>query len=341
MVKVTVKNIIDKKTWEDFLLGKNEANFLQSWDWGEFHRALDKDIQRAGFYDKEKLVGVMLAVLEPARRGKYLTVPGGPLIDWQNKDLIQAFLSLLKIISKENNCVFARVRPQIKKDDFSKSIFKNLGFIKAPMHLHAELTSQLDITKSEEELMAQMRKATRYEIRRGIKAGIKITTSKNENEIKKFYQLQLETAKRHKFVPFSYKFLYEQFKIFALHGNALLYKAEFGNKLLAQAFVIFYGKEAVYHYGASTDEGRHYPGAYLIQWEGIKEAKKRGMTRYNFWGVSPIDKPDHRFSGLSLFKRGFGGKDFEYLHAQDLIINRPRYLINYIFESIRKKMRNV
>jgi lipid II:glycine glycyltransferase (peptidoglycan interpeptide bridge formation enzyme) len=79
----------------------------------------------------------------------------------------------------------------------------------------------------------------------------------------------------------------------------------------------------------------------LIQWEAIKEAKKRGMTRYNFWGVAPENNPDHRFAGLSLFKRGFGGEDFEYLHAQDLIINKPRYLLNYLIESFRKIIRRV
>ncbi|KKS63763.1 MAG: FemAB family protein, partial [Candidatus Daviesbacteria bacterium GW2011_GWA1_42_6] len=112
-------------------------------------------------------------------------------------------------------------------------------------------------------------------------------------------------------------------------------------KLLAQAFVIFYGQEAAYHYGAGTEEGRKYPGAYLIQWEAIKEAKKRGMTRYNFWGVAPSDKPSHRFAGVSLFKRGFGGSEFEYLHAQDLVINRSRYLINTAIENLRRHIRRV
>jgi len=341
MAKITVKNITDKKTWEDFVLAENEANFLQSWYWGEFHRTMEKTINRTGFYEKERLVGVMLSVVEPARRGKYLTVPGGPIIDWQNKELINASAQHVKTIAKENNCVFVRVRPQLKSDEFSKKIFKDLGFKKAPMHLHAELTSQLDIAKSEEELLAQMRKTTRYEIKKTMKENIKITTSTSPSDIKKFYELQLETAKRQKFVPFSYKFLYEQFKVFAKNGNALLYKAEFGKKLLAQAFVIFYGREAVYHYGASTDEGRHYHGAYLIQWEAIKEAKRRGLTRYNFWGVSPLNNPDHRFYGLSLFKRGFGGEEIEYLHAQDLIINYPKYLINYVIETIRKNVRSV
>lgn len=341
MAEITVKNITDKKEWEDFVLGKNGANFLQSWSWGEFHKSLGKNINRAGFYDGGKLVGVMLSVVEPAKRGKYLTVPGGPIINWQRKDITDAFLKQITRIAKDNECVFVRVRPQLKKDDFSVNLFKNLGFIKAPMHLHAELTSQLDITKSEEELMTQMRKTTRYEIKKAMKKNVKVIASDDPSEIKKFYDLQIETSKRQKFVPFSYKFLHEQFKVFAQNGNSLLYKAEFEKKLLAQAFVIFYGKEAVYHYGVSTDEGRRYPGAYLIQWEGIKEAKKRGMTRYNFWGVSPVDKADHRFAGLSLFKRGFGGQDFEYLNAQDLIINKPKYLLNYVIESIRKKLRNV
>lgn len=341
MDKITVKNITDKGVWEKFILSNNEADFLQSWSWGEFHKALDKQIFRSGFFENNKLIGVMLSVIEPARRGRYLTVPGGPIIDWENKKLINVFLEEIKRISKENGCVFVRVRPQLKSDEFSKNIFKNLGFVKAPMHLHAELTSQLDIAKSEEELMIQMRKATRYEIRKGTKEGIEISASKDEKEIKKFYNLQIETAKRQRFVPFSYEFLYEQFKIFAESENALLYKAEFGNKLLAQAFIIFYNKEAVYHYGASTDEGRRHPGAYLIQWEAIKEAKKRGMTRYNFWGVAPENNSNHRFSGLSLFKRGFGGQDFQYLPARDLIINKPRYLLNYLIESFRKIIRRV
>lgn len=338
---MVIKEIVNKEEWESFLEKHIEANFLQSWAWGEFHKLLGKDISRIGFYEGDKLIGVMLSVVEPARRGKYLTVPGGPIIDWQKKSIVKAFANQIKQIAKENNCVFVRIRPQLKQDDFSKNLFKDLGFIKAPMHLHAELTSQLDITKSEEKLMTQMRKATRYEVRKAIKEGIKIITSKDAKEIKEFYDLQMETAKRQKFVPFSYKFLYEQFRVFAQNGNALLYKAEFENQLLAQAFIIFYGKEAVYHYGASTDAGRRYPGAYLIQWEAIKEAKRRGMTRYNFWGVAPLDKENHRFAGLSLFKRGFCGEDFEYLHAQDLIINKPKYFINYVVETLRKRLRGL
>lgn len=335
---VTTQTITNKKDWEDFLAKHPEANFLQSWNWGEFHEAMDHTIHRSGFYLDNKLHGIMLSVVEHAKRGTYLTVPGGPIIDWQNTDLVQTFLEEVKRIAVEEKCAFIRVRPQLESNDFSKSLFKKLGFRFAPMHLHAELTNQLDITKSKEELMTNMRKATRYEIRQALKLGIKTKESKETKDIKEFYSLQLETAKRQGFVPFSQKFLSAQFEVFAKDNQAILYSASYEKKLLAMAFVIFYGKEAVYHYGASTPEGRNYPGAYLIQWQAIQEAKKRDILRYNFWGVA---NGNHRFAHLSMFKRGFGGADVEYLHAQDLVVNWPKYLLNLVVELARKKIRRV
>jgi lipid II:glycine glycyltransferase (peptidoglycan interpeptide bridge formation enzyme) len=341
MAEITLKIVENKKEWEDFLKLHEEANFLQSWYWGVFHSNLKKEIQRIGFYDNGNLIGVMLTIVESARRGRYLTIPGGPIIDWGNKELVKkAFFEMRKIAIK-NNCIFVRIRPQLLENEFSKKIFKKNKCIKAPMHLTADLTHQLDITKSEEELMSQMRKATRYEIRKAEKVGIKIEISKDEKKIKEFYKLQLNTAKRQKFVPFSYKFFNEQFKVFFEVDKALIYTAVFENKILAQAFIIFYGSEAVYHYGVSTEYGRRYPGAYLIQWEAIKEAKIRGMKKYNFWGVAPEGNKAHRFAGVSLFKRGFGGEDVQYLHAHDLIINKIRYALNYFVEFVRRKSRRV
>ncbi len=341
MSNIITRTVENKQEWEFFLNKRQEANFLHSWYFGEFHELLGKTAIRTGFYNNDKLIGVMLSIVENAKRGRYLTIPGGPILDWKNEIFVKAFIEEIKKIAILNNCVFVRVRPQLISDNFSKNLFKKYGFINSAMHLHAELTSQLDIMKTDTELLENMRKTTRYEIKKGEKDGIKITQTSNLKNIRQFYKLQIQTSKRQKFVPFSYEYLYEQFKVFARNNMALLYSAILNKKLLAQAFVIFYGKEAVYHYGASTEEGRKYPGAYLIEWQAIKEAKRRGMTRYNFWGVSPINKPNHRFHGLSIFKRGFGGEDVEYLHAQDLIINYPKYLLNYAVETIRKITRKV
>jgi lipid II:glycine glycyltransferase (peptidoglycan interpeptide bridge formation enzyme) len=286
-----------------------------------------------GFSNGRELVGVMLCIVEKAKRATYLTVPGGPLIDWEDKKHQQIFKETVIKIAKQMGCVFVRVRPQILQSEKNSKLFEKLEFKLAPMHLHAELTRQLDLTKSVEQLLSEMRKTTRYEIKKAIKLGIKITTSKDIDDINQFYKLQYETAKRQHFVEFDKKFLMEQFATFVKDDQVLLFTAYLGNKKLAQAFIIFYGD--------STLDGRKYPGAYLIQWEAIKEAKKRGLKRYNLWGVAPEGNPNHRFWGVSVFKRGFGGQDLEYLHARDLVIEPISYKLNWVIETIRKKTRRV
>lgn len=338
---LTSREITDKKVWEDFIATKPEANFLHSWLWGEFHQALNHKIVRAGFYKNEKLVGLMLFIVEEARRGRHGIVPAGPIIDWQDKEVVRAAFKTMKKVAKENACIFVRVRPQLRSSDPLVKQFNDFGFRPAPMHLHAELTWQLDLTQSEDEILAAMRKKTRYEIRQVTKQGIDVKSTQDSNAIDRFYDIQLQTAQRHGFVPFSKKFLKEQFKIFAAEDKAVLFEAYKDDELLAQAFIIYYGTEAAYHYGTSTDANRNLPGAYALQWEAIQEAKKRGILRYNFWGVTKPEQTTHRFYGVSIFKRGFGGQEVEYLHAQDLVISKPKYLINAIIEYTRKRLRHL
>jgi lipid II:glycine glycyltransferase (peptidoglycan interpeptide bridge formation enzyme) len=335
---ITTKIVENQNDWEAFMLKHPEANFLQSWYWGDFHERLDHQIIRLGYYDEEELVGLMLAIVEPARRGRHLVVPGGPIIDWSNNELVKQWVVSLKKTTKNHHCVFARVRPQLVDDENSRRLFKKLGFKISPMHVTADLTSQLDLTKTNEELKRQMRKGTRYEVNRAEKLGIKVEST---NDIAKFCQLQQMTAQRQKFVPFSNRFLTEQYRTFIDANKAILYQATYQDKLLAMAFVVFYNNEAAYHYGASTDLAREWPGAYAIQWQAISEARQRGCRRYNFWGVTGHGQTKHRFYGVSIFKRGFGGEDVAYLPAHDLVVSHTKYPATYLFETGRRKIRRL
>ncbi len=340
-MSIDVRSIDQESVWESFISQHHDANFLQSWHWGEFQKRIGKSVERIGLYHGAALKGVALAVVERAKRGTYLTVAGGPILDWSDHDVVRSCFKAIRERAAQNGASFVRVRPQLIENEISRSLFRRLGFHDAPMHLTADLTSQLDLKLTEQELMDGMRKTTRYDVRKAEKAGVRITTSVNVADIDEFYDLQIQTSQRQKFVPFSRNFLKEQFAVFAASGNALLYRAYFGEKLLAAAFIIFYRNEATYHYGASTEEGRRIPGAYLLQWEAIKEAKRRGCARYNFWGVTKPDQTNHRFYGVSVFKRGFGGHDVAYVPAQDLILNPVSYALNYSVEFLRKKFRRL
>ena len=52
-----VKDITSRKQWDTFVESHPEANFLQAWQWGEFHKSLGHDVVRRGLFDGKKLIG--------------------------------------------------------------------------------------------------------------------------------------------------------------------------------------------------------------------------------------------------------------------------------------------
>ncbi len=338
---VTIKQISSPKEWEDFILKRPESNFLQSYFHGITHKNIGKKVFFSGIYQKEKLTGISLSIIENAKRGKYLTIPGGPIFNWNNKKIVNSWMKHTKKIATSNKCVFVRIRPQIINSEKNRRLLKNFGLSVSPMHLTTETTLQLNLDQPLDQILSHMRKNTRYEIRKAEKIGIEIKKSSSPKDIDQFYQLQLDTAQRQKFVPFSKKLLTSEFKTFATQKQAYLYTALLNQKILAQAMIIHYPTESSYHFGASSLEGRKYPGAYAIQWQAIQDAKKRNIPRYNFWGVVEPEQTKHRFYGVSIFKRGFGGDQINYIKAHDLVVNPIKYIPNYIFEILRKKIRHL
>ena len=346
--KILIEKINDLELWEQYLNQFPEANFLQSSAWKTFQEKMKKKVWALRLFEakrKENKSSLALALVvgESAKRANYLTLAGGPLLDWQNDNrqlIVQSLLNYLKDLAEKEKISFLRLRPQALSTPELLDFFSELGFRQSPMHLTADLTLQLDLTQVEEALLTQMRKNTRYEVRRAQKIGIFTRLSRNPAEIQDFYEAQVALAKRQNFVPFSYQFLHQQFLAFLKNDQVALIHSYLKDQLLASAFVIFYRHEAVYHYGVSTLANAKLPGSYACQWAAIKEAKRRGLATYNFWGISPVSEAKHRFAGVSLFKRGFGGEEVDYLPAQDYQFSSDYFLVR-TFELLRKKVRRL
>jgi len=334
--------VASKEIWEETVKTFPEANFLQSWNWGVFQESLGKKVYRLAWQandGQQNVIALAQVVVEKAKRGSYLSLAGGPLLDWSNQELVKAVFAYLKTLAKENHCWFVRFRPQASIEEAKNSI-SAIDCRQAPMHLTADLTIQLDLTLPDEQLLAQMRKNHRQMIRKAQKLGITTLISTDKQDMKAFFEHQVKLAKQHGFVPFGRDFLSKQFQVFNADNQVALVHAMLDGQLLASAFVIFYNHEAVYHYGISTDLNQKLPGSYACQWAVMMEAKKRGCTRYNLWGVASLNQPHHRFAGVGTFKRGFGGQEVAFLPAKDIMIDR-RYYLTWFFEVLRKKMRRL
>ena len=110
---------------------------------------------------------------------------------------------------------------------------------------------------------------------------------------------------------------------------------------VAYGLILVCGREAEYFEAASTDLNRKHPGSTAILWRAMRDLKAMGLERFNLWGIAPEGQPEHRYAGVTTFKKGFGGEVVAYLPAQDLVLSKVRYLPDLIIERARKKRRHL
>jgi lipid II:glycine glycyltransferase (peptidoglycan interpeptide bridge formation enzyme) len=330
---MTVKIITDRRTWEKFVDLVSPIALFQRWDWGEVQKLGGTKTFRFGYYSHGTLIGIAQAVVVGAKRGSFLHIRHGPVIPKWNKATSSAVLIHLRQIARENNCVCIRISPCLVQNEMNEVFVGSFGGLPAAIHaMDAEYSWVLNLDSSEEELLANMRKTTRYEIRRAGKLGVSIEKTTNLKSLSVFFDLYNKTAIRHGFVE--HQSIKEEFSVFASQGNALHIIGRVGGVPIASAIILFVGSEAIYHHGAS--ESSSIPASYLVQWEVILEAKKRGMKNYNFWGIAPTENPHHPWHGLTKFKKGFGGDTRALIHAYDVPLSWKYWLFRVV-ELIRKQ----
>ena len=337
-----ITEALDRAAWDEFIKSHEEANFLQSWDFYEFHKARGKKVvRRVALDDKDNIVAAYAGVVETAKRGRHLAIAGGPILNWDNNKLVTSIFKDIREQGKKASCAFVRVRPQLSLSNDSLKLMRELGLKKAPMYLSVEYAGVLDLRKSEEEILAGASQGFRRKLRKAYKNNIEITADTTDASINEFCRLEKLHAERQKYIAFSSSFLKKQFEAFRKGDEILIYTARKDGEILAQNFMVFYGPEASYHYGVSSVLGTKYSAAPLLHLKAMEEARKRGCVRYNLWGIVGIEEKTHRFYGVSEFKRSFGCEELKYTPAHDLILNPLKYQVTKVVETARKKKRHV
>ena len=363
-----ITEIASQLEWNAFFNEAGSPSFLHSWEWGEFQEKLGYGVLRLAITDDSvipanlpagrqgrgiqatnNIVAICQIIKIKAKRGNMIFIPHGPIFKFpyvpQGKQIsnfkfpLSELLAYLKNIARKEGYSFIRIAPVFQDSKDHREMFKELGFRTAPIYMHAERLWVLDITKDEETLLKEMRKTTRYSIRKAEKEGVKVVKRTDEKALQEFQNLYNETAERENFTAYSPSYLAHEYHAFNHTGNAKWFFAyEKDGKLTAAALIDYTKSTAFYHQGATLHS--RVPTSYLLQWESIKEAKRRGCTLYNFWGTLQVGRTPKNWGGLSLFKEGFGGFQVDYVPTQDLILSK-KYWITYLYELYLKWRRGV
>ncbi len=364
-----LKEISNKETWNNFVFENNFAfySFLSSWEWAELQTLSGKRVLRFWIYEFEKtgvwekLIWILPLIVNKAKRWTYLFSPHCPLIlnsekqikiwdPWIREgwkileaetrdyffEILDSILDELKGIASKIWANFIRFNSPVKNTIKNKKFFEKLGFIDAPMHEHAEDTHLLDLTKTEEELLQNIKKKDRYYINRAIKEWVQVLKWNSPEQIKNLTSMHLEHSKKVWYHPFSASFIKNLYETF--WDNITTISASYNWKVESILMTIKFWKTCVYYIAASDIKSSKFSPNYLCQWEAIKQAKADWCTTYNFWWVSPDHNPNHPIAWVTKFKRKFWGYDYSLLHAQDLIISK-KYWFNFAIETFRRKKR--
>lgn len=275
---------LTKDEWDQRVIELN-GSILQSWDWGDFQKALGFGLHRfsgADFINQTTEIPL-------AAGKKYLYSGRGPL-----GNISSARSDIDTLARKDHKIVFARIEP---------SEAPNLP--KAAKDTQPTHYWLLDLEQSEEEILARMKPKTRYNINLAQRKGVTVREG-SEKDLLDAYKLLLETSRRNKFSLHPQDYYWRMWE--CLQPQALrLLVAEYQGLPLACMFLTLFGTTATYAHGGSSSRMQQAMAPYLLHWEAIKLSKQLGYKYYDFGGIAPAGETDHPWAGITRFKKSFGG----------------------------------
>lgn len=316
--------VVSLSEWKQFVASQPNMHLLQTGEWGELKAAFEWKPVRiiSGEVGIQILfrklpLGFTIGYIPKAVVGSEWKVESGQL------------LKEIDAVCRKHRAVFYKLEPDLWVD--LKPDTWNLALRTSPHNIQPPRTIIIDISATEEDILARMKQKTRYNIRLAEKKGITVRAWK---DLAAFHQMMLLTGGRDGFAVHSLEYYKRAYELMHPKGMCEILVAEYEGKPLAALFVACNGKRAYYLYGASTDEERNRMPTYLLQWEAMKWAKARGCEEYDLWGVPDEEEAtleahfESRHDGLwgvYRFKRGFGGQLKRAAQAMDRVYNPLLY----------------
>lgn len=203
----------------------------------------------------------------------------------------------------------------------------------------------VNLTGTEEEILEKMHSKWRYNIRLSERKGVTIHRYLGNDinlseKIDKFYELTKITNARDGNASHAKAYYADLIKSSAdeiSKGRDVpvisLYIAEHEGEEIASIMTLFSHDEAIYLYGASSNNKRNLMPNHLLQWTAMKDAKAYGSKYYDMYGMPPEGKDEnHPMHGLYMFKANFGGKNIHRTGSWDI----PLKAIYYPYSAAEK-----
>lgn len=260
--------------------------------------------------------------------GELWYLPKGPGV----KDLAQLkeLIELVRDYVKDKNVFMVKIEPDLLMSDAPQAKLEKLGLKKSKFNLQwNQATTLVDLSPSEEDIMAGFKQKTRYNIRLSERKGVVVSPVElSKDNMATMYGLLKATQGRAGFYMRSQDYLEDFWQAYGSAGMGQLFFATHEGDVLAGLYALYLGGKGLYKDGGSTRVKTNLMAPYLMQWEVMKWLKQRGVVEYDLHGMPPQDQlsnPDHPLAGLVQFKSGFNPELTEYVGVYNLPIDQSKY----------------
>ena len=249
---------------------------------------------------------------------RYLYVPRGvPNIMEHRASIIAA--------ARRAGCSWVRVEP-LEMDAVH-------GLPEAPHIVQPPCVLQLSLHPTKDELLANMKSKTRYNIRLALRRGVDVSVYAPQDSgateaLEEFIALTTATAKR-KHVRFHDPEYYRAMVAELGTDDTVwcrLYVARYEGTVLAANIVTHCNGVATYLHGATSDAHRSVMAPFALQYRAICDAKDAGCTWYDFGGMF-VGSDDAGKRGITRFKMGFAPNTAPLCvaSAHDIVLSAVKY----------------
>jgi lipid II:glycine glycyltransferase (peptidoglycan interpeptide bridge formation enzyme) len=305
------RNPAEFEAWDDFVESCPGAHYFQYHGWLSSYAPMGLECEvLTGTRGGRIVAGAAFVSFQiPLLPTRVFILPHGPVCRPGEAGAFAAIMTALEAHFRARNAVYVQAWPHVPTGDPAGfAPYAEAGYT-GPRLFHAhEFGSTLlavDIgSRSEEQVLAESRRNTRYYGRASRRTGLELRLGRSQEDLDECHRVWSETADHHGFSArplSSFRIIVDRL---VRRDKGVLVEARKDGELAGAILVLFIGGAAVYSAGGMRRSFAALHPAEFMHLEAMRIGRERGLQTYDFnnWGSE----------GTRLFKSGFRPREQEW-----------------------------
>jgi len=238
--RVRVSHETEDPDWDAFLAQTPGGHHVQTSLWAQVKALLGWQAVRVVVTQGEQIVAGAQLLMRPLPLvGTVGYVPKGPLSALDDPVLKELVVNELQQVAKAHRIQLLVIQPADSSEAFAHQL-RRWGFRPSPITVVPTATLLIDLTKELDDILAQMKRATRYGIRRSLREGISVREG-TERDLPTFYRLLVATGQRQQFSPSPEEYFVKMWRLLRPYGYIRPFLAEYEDEAVSAHLIVPFG----------------------------------------------------------------------------------------------------